>query len=91
MALISILGIDVPLEWVIIVAGVGGTLIFAVLALAYKYFTSQSELSQPSTFVWGVEASGLTRIIELGRVEKMRVISSSSWTEQSISRATTTR
>ena len=66
MALINLFGIEIPLEWVILVAGVGGTLIFTVLLLAYKYFTSQSELSQPSTFVWSVEASGLTRIIQLG-------------------------
>ena len=66
MALINILGIELPLEWLIISGTVFAILVVVVLALAYKYFSSQSELSQPSTYVYAVEASGLTRIIELG-------------------------
>ena len=66
MALINILGIELPLEWVILAGGVFAVLIFGIVMLAYKYFSSQSELSQPSTYVYAVEASGLTRIIELG-------------------------
>lgn len=66
MAEINLLGVPIPLEWVILTGVVGGGLVFMVILLAYKYFTSQSELSQPSSFVWATEASGLTRIVELG-------------------------